>query len=60
MNRDFIQEIIKYTIPVTIMGNEKYALEIKYEKNDSELLEFDTQVEQMKKYEELCKQVGEQ
>jgi len=48
-----ITNIIKYTQPISEDG--KYALEIQYDNRDDELLEFDTQVEQMEKYKELCK-----
>ena len=47
-----ITNIIKYTTPLPCG---KYALEVEYDDKDSELLEFDTQVKQMKRYEELCK-----
>lgn len=53
-----ITNIIKYTQPINDEG--VYALEVEYMEPDndevfSELLEFNTQAEQMKKYEELCK-----
>ena len=47
-----ITNIIKYTAP---FEDGKYALEVEYDDKESELLEFDTQIEQIKRYEELCK-----
>ena len=48
-----ITNIIKYTQQINEDG--VYALEIEYDNKESELLEFDTQIKQMKRYEELCK-----
>ena len=50
-----VMNVILYTEPLREFFNEKYLIEVDYSDKVSEILEFDTQVEQLKKYEELCK-----
>jgi len=45
--------LLFYTEPLTIGFNQVWTIEVEYSDDTAELLEFDTQVEQLEKYNEL-------